>query len=45
MTPESSMQVQQELGSDVVMIFDECTPYPATEEEAAVSMRPLYALG
>ncbi|MBE0484248.1 MAG: tRNA guanosine(34) transglycosylase Tgt [Bacterioplanes sp.] len=39
MTPESSMQVQRELGSDVVMIFDECTPYPATEQEAADSMR------
>ena len=39
MTPESSMQVQRDLGSDVVMIFDECTPYPATEDEAAVSMR------
>lgn len=39
MTPESSMQVQRELGSDIVMIFDECTPYPATEKEAADSMR------
>lgn len=39
MTPESSMQVQRELGSDVVMIFDECTPYPATFDEAAESMR------
>jgi len=39
MTPESSMQVQRDLGSDIVMIFDECTPYPATEQEAAVSMR------
>jgi len=38
MTPESSMQVQRELGADVVMIFDECTPYPATEQEAAASM-------
>ncbi|SFG68927.1 queuine tRNA-ribosyltransferase [Neptunomonas qingdaonensis] len=37
--PERSMQVQRELGSDVVMIFDECTPYPATETEAAQSMR------
>lgn len=37
--PERSMQVQRELGSDVVMIFDECTPYPATETEAAESMR------
>lgn len=39
MTPESSMEVQKDLGSDVVMIFDECTPYPATHEEAATSMR------
>lgn len=39
LTPERSMQVQRELGSDVVMIFDECTPYPATEQEAADSMR------
>ena len=38
MTPESSMQVQRELGSDIVMIFDECTPYPASEEEARRSM-------
>lgn len=39
MSPESSMQVQRELGSDIVMIFDECTPYPATVQEAADSMR------
>jgi queuine tRNA-ribosyltransferase len=38
LTPESSMQVQQELGSDIVMIFDECTPFPATRDEAATSM-------
>jgi queuine tRNA-ribosyltransferase len=37
--PERSMQVQRDLGSDVVMIFDECTPHPATEAEAATSMR------
>ncbi|MGQ9427104.1 tRNA guanosine(34) transglycosylase Tgt [Gilvimarinus sp. F26214L] len=36
--PERSMQVQRELGSDIVMIFDECTPYPATEKEARASM-------
>jgi len=36
--PETSMQVQRELGSDIVMIFDECTPYPATESEASKSM-------
>ncbi len=38
MGPEESMQVQRELGSDIVMIFDECTPYPATQEEARASM-------
>jgi queuine tRNA-ribosyltransferase len=36
--PEESMEVQRALGSDVVMIFDECTPYPATEDEARASM-------
>jgi queuine tRNA-ribosyltransferase len=38
MGPEESMRVQRELGSDIVMIFDECTPYPATEEEVRASM-------
>jgi queuine tRNA-ribosyltransferase len=38
MGPEESMQIQRELGSDIVMIFDECTPYPATEQEARESM-------
>ena len=38
MGPEESMAVQRALGSDVVMIFDECTPHPATEEQARVSM-------
>jgi queuine tRNA-ribosyltransferase len=37
--PKESMQVQRELGSDIVMIFDECTPYPATYDQAAQSMR------
>ena len=37
--PEKSMQIQHALGSDVVMIFDECTPYPATEDEARKSMQ------
>jgi queuine tRNA-ribosyltransferase len=37
-SPEVSIQVQKSLGSDVVMIFDECTPYPATWEEAKKSM-------
>ncbi|HEY5763047.1 MAG TPA: tRNA guanosine(34) transglycosylase Tgt [Rhodocyclaceae bacterium] len=39
MRPEDSMQIQHALDSDVVMIFDECTPYPATHDEAAQSMR------
>lgn len=36
--PETSMRVQRSLGSDVVMAFDECTPYPATERQARESM-------
>ena len=36
--PEESMQIQRVLGSDIVMIFDECTPYPATEKQARDSM-------
>lgn len=39
LTPEKSMEVQHALNSDVAMIFDECTPYPATEEEARQSMQ------
>jgi queuine tRNA-ribosyltransferase len=38
MGPEESMAVQAALGSDIVMIFDECTPYPATEQQARDSM-------
>ncbi len=38
LSPETSMQVQRELGSDIVMIFDECTPYPADEQQARASM-------
>lgn len=38
LTPESAMEVQADLGSDIVMQFDECTPYPATLEEARTSM-------
>jgi len=38
MGPEESMAVQKALGSDIVMIFDECTPYPATERQASDSM-------
>ncbi len=36
--PETSMSIQRELGADVVMVFDECTPYPATEAQARDSM-------
>ena len=39
LTPERSMEIQRMLGSDIVMCFDECTPYPATEQVAADSMR------
>ena len=38
LTPETSMEVQHDLNADVTMIFDECTPYPATEAEARASM-------
>lgn len=36
--PETSMAVQSALGSDIAMIFDDCTPFPATEDQAAASM-------
>ncbi len=36
--PEESMAVQRALGSDIVMVFDECTPYPVSEAEARASM-------
>ena len=39
LTPEESMRIQRVLNSDIVMIFDECTPFPATEQQAADSMR------
>ena len=39
LTPEESMRIQRVLNSDIVMIFDECTPHPATLREAADSMR------
>lgn len=39
MGPEESMQIQKKLGADIVMIFDECTPYPASHEVAGESMR------
>jgi queuine tRNA-ribosyltransferase len=36
--PEESMEVQRALGADIVMCFDECTPYPADEQQARDSM-------
>jgi queuine tRNA-ribosyltransferase len=39
LTPERSVAIQRLLGADVTMCFDECTPFPATEDEAAASMR------
>ena len=36
--PESAIEVQHALGSDIIMVFDECTPYPATREQARESM-------
>ena len=38
LTPERSMDIQRLLDADIVMAFDECTPYPASEEEVADSM-------
>lgn len=38
MGPEESMRIQRDLGSDIVMIFDECTPYPASASEVRESM-------
>jgi queuine tRNA-ribosyltransferase len=38
LSPEESMRIQRALNSDVAMIFDECTPYPADEGQAGISM-------
>lgn len=38
LSPEKSMEIQAALGSDIVMAFDECTPFPATREEALASL-------
>ena len=38
LSPERSMEIQKLLGSDIVMAFDECTPFPATQAEARKSM-------
>ena len=39
LTPEKSMEVQRTLDSDIAMVFDECTPHPATHDETARSMQ------
>ncbi|HEX4331828.1 MAG TPA: tRNA guanosine(34) transglycosylase Tgt [Usitatibacter sp.] len=39
LTPEEAMRIQRVLDSDIAMVFDECTAYPATHEEAARSMQ------
>jgi len=39
LSPEEALRIQGVLGSDVAMVFDECTPFPATEGQAADSMR------
>ena len=38
LTPEKSIEIQQDLGSNITMAFDECTPFPVSEEEAERSM-------
>ncbi len=37
--PEQAIRIQQQLGADIIMIFDECTPFPATEQETRDSMQ------
>jgi queuine tRNA-ribosyltransferase len=39
LSPEESMRIQRVLASDIVMVFDECTPHPATFDQADASMR------
>jgi queuine tRNA-ribosyltransferase len=41
-SPEKSMEIQMDLGSDIVMAFDECLPYPATREDTIASMELTY---
>ena len=43
LSPEKSMEIQYDLGSDIVMIFDECTPYPSDWDYAKNSWRCHYA--
>ncbi|NBW84679.1 MAG: tRNA-guanine transglycosylase [Proteobacteria bacterium] len=44
MSPEDSMQIQANLGSDIVMVLDECTPYPAEHSQAKDSMEVFYGI-
>jgi len=39
LTPETSIEIQRTLDADIAMVFDECTPWPATRDEAAQSMQ------
>jgi len=39
LSPEKSIEIQEALGSDIMMVFDECTPYPVSRKEADDSMR------
>ena len=39
LTPEESIRIQRALDADIAMVFDECTPFPAAEDDAAASMR------
>ena len=39
LTPERSIEIQNRLGADIIMAFDECTPYPASEKQAATGVR------
>ena len=43
MTPERSMEIQNELGVDIAMMLDECPPYPCTRDEAAAAMARTHA--
>jgi queuine tRNA-ribosyltransferase len=38
LTPESAIDIQRQLGADIIMVLDECTPYPASSEQARQSM-------
>lgn len=42
-TPEKAIDVQRSIGADIIMCFDECTPYPSSHEKAAKSMRMTHA--